>query len=181
VLRLVGSPTPERRWVLKYPAHLRRLEVVLETFPDACFVWTHRDPARLLPSLCSLVAGWRGLYEEGVDPRAIGRWQLGMWADLVERGMARRRAADPARFFDLHFREIEEDALGAVKRLYDHFGFELSPEAEGAMRDWLAANPRGRHGEHRYEAARFGLDADAIAERFAAYRERFGVAREPAG
>jgi hypothetical protein len=181
VLQLVGSTAPGRRWVLKYPAHIRNLDVVFETYPDACCVWTHRDPARVLPSLCSLVSGWRALYEEGVDPRAIGGWQLDLWAELVERGMARRRAADPARFFDLHFREVEADPLGAVKRLYDHFGFALSPEAESAMRAWVAANPRGSHGAHRYDAARFGLDEERIAERFAAYRDRFGVEREPAG
>jgi hypothetical protein len=153
---------------------------VLETFPDACFVWTHRDPARLLPSLCSLVAGWRSLYEGAVDERAIGRWQLEMWCELVMGGIAKRRLADPGRFCDLSFQEVARDPLAAVRRIYRHFGFELGPEAERRMREWQAANPQGKHGGHAYSAERFGLSEDEIDERFAAYREHFGVAKEPA-
>jgi hypothetical protein len=48
------------------------------------------------------------------------------------------------------------------------------------MREWQAANPQGKHGGHAYSAERFGLSEDEIDERFAAYREHFGVAKEPA-
>lgn len=179
VLKLVGSPTPERHWVLKYPAHLRNLDVVLETYPDACFVQTHRDPARVLPSLCSLVTGWRGLYEGSVDPAAVARWQLEMWAGIMERGIEKRRAAPEDRFFDLHLQEIAGDPVGAVRRLYAHFGRELDETAGRRMRAWLVRNPPDRHGGHRTDAERFGLGEDEVAERFAAYRERFGIEREP--
>jgi hypothetical protein len=178
VLKLVGSTGRARRWVLKYPAHIRNLEVVLETYPDACFVWTHRDPARVLPSLCSLVTGWRGLYEGDVDPHAIGRWQLDMWADLMEQGIAKRRQA-PQQFYDLAFREIVEDPVGAVRRLYDHFGFELTDEAERRMRAWYAENPQGKRGGHHYRAESFGLSQAEMTDRFSAYTEHFGVEREP--
>ena len=68
VLRLVGSTSPERRWVLKYPAHMRELDALLAVYPDACVVQSHRDPARVLPSMCSLVTGWRSLYEGASTP-----------------------------------------------------------------------------------------------------------------
>ena len=154
--------------------------MVLETYPDACFVQTHRDLGRVLPSICSLVTGWRGLYEGEVNPHAIGGWQLEMWAEMMERGIQQRRAADPAHFFDLHFRDVVDDPVGAVKRLYHHFGFELGEEAERRMRAWLAENPQGKHGGHRYAPEEFGLDDDAMAERFAAYLEHFQVEREAA-
>jgi hypothetical protein len=136
------------------------------------------DPARVLPSLCSLVTGWRGLYEGSADPAAIGRWQLEMWAGLMERGIEKRRAMPPERFFDLHHAELLADPVGSVRRLYDHFGLELSPEAERAMRAWHAVNPTGKHGEHHYRAEEFGLSEGVLRERFAAYLERFGVERE---
>ena len=178
VLKLVGSPTPERHWVLKYPAHMRQLDVVVETYPDARFVWTHRDPARLLPSLCSLVAGWRSLYESDVDDRAIGRMQLDMWSDLARAGMEARERLGPERFFDQTFLELVGDPVSAIRRAYAHFGRELSQEAEGRIRAWAAANPQGKHGGHRYTPERFGLSEEEIDERFAAYRERFGVAKD---
>ena len=47
-------------------------------------------------------------------------------------------------------------------------------EAEQAMRDFLAANPKDKHGAHRYSLEQFGLDAEEQAGRFAGYRARFG-------
>ncbi len=175
VLALIGSTSPERRWVLKYPAHLKHLGALLETYPDACIVQTHRDPAEVLPSLCSLVTRWRGIYEERVDRLAVARWQVEMWAARIQQALAVRDADDPQRYCDLQHRQISEDPLGAVRRVYEHFGLELGAEAEERMRSWLAENPPGRHGGHHYGAEDFGLRRAELAERFAVYRARFVV------
>jgi len=178
VLRWIGSSAPGRQWVLKYPAHMRNLATLLEVYPDACIVQTHRDPARVLPSVCSLVTGWRGIYEDWIDPVAIGGWQLDTYAGWLESAAHVRARSDPARFFDLHFRELVGDPLGAIARLYEHFGLGLSEAAERRMAEWHAANPQGRHGGHRYRAEDYGLSTGAIRERFGDYLERFGVERE---
>jgi hypothetical protein len=178
LLRWIGSSSPGRQWVLKYPAHMRNLATLLDVYPDACIVQTHRDPAKVLPSVCSLVAGWRGIYEDWIDPAAIGRWQLDLYAGWLESAARVRARCDPARFFDLHFRELVSDPLGAIGRLYDHFGLRLTGEAERRMAAWHATNPQGRHGGHRYRAEDYGLSTDAIRERFGDYVERFGVERE---
>ena len=181
VLRLIGSPTPERRWVLKYPAHLRNLRALLDVYPDACIVQTHRDPAQVLPSICSLVAGWRSLYEGSVDAHAIGREQLDLYARMLETGLAVRAQSPSQQFFDLDFREVLADPIAAVRRIYAHFGFAWTPAGESAMRRWHAENPQGKHGEHRYSAAEYGLDADEMDERFAGYVARFDVAKQGPG
>lgn len=179
VLKLIQAETRERRWVLKYPAHLRNLEVLLATYPDACLVQTHRDPARVLPSICSLVAGWRGLYEDDIDPGWIGRWQLDFLASMVERAIEVRARSAQARFFDLSFAELRRDPIAAVGRLYDHFGFTLSAEAERRMVAWHAQQGDGESGSHVYRSADFGLSPETIRERFKPYTERFEVAAEP--
>ena len=178
ILKLIGSPQPERRWVLKYPAHLRNLRVLFEIYPDACIVQTHRDPARVLPSVCSLVTGWRGLYEDGVDGRAIGRWQLDFLSEMMEDAMQAREGSPPDRFFDLHFGELVSDPVAAIERMYAHFGFECSAGARRRMRTWHDENPQGQHGGHHYTAEQFGLSFAEMAERFRRYMEHFGVPSE---
>ncbi len=180
LLKLIGSTSPGRRWVLKYPVHMRNLRMLLEVYPDACFVQTHRDPAKIMPSVCSLVAGWRSLYEHDVDVRAIGQWQLELWAKSLEHTMEVRSELDPSRFFDLPFREIVGDPLSAIGRIYAHFGMDLSGEAAGAIGGWHSSNPRGKFGEHIYRAEDFGFTRESINRRFAPYIEHFDVELEAA-
>jgi hypothetical protein len=177
-LQWIGSTSPDRPWVLKYPAHMRNLDALLTVYPDARFVMTHRDPAEVIPSVCSLVAGWRGIHEGVLDPEAIGREQLELYAGWVENALRVRRELGEARFVDLHFHELVKDPIAAVGRLYDRFDRTLGAEAERAMADWYREHPPGRHGGHRYRAEDYGLDREAILERFAGYTSAFDVVTE---
>jgi hypothetical protein len=181
VLKLIGSPTPERRWVLKYPAHMRELDVLLAVYPDACIVQTHRDPVKVLPSICSLVTGWRSLYEGSADAKAIGGWQLEMYASMIEHAMDVRARSNPAQFYDFSFRELVSDPVAAIRRMYEYFGFAPSPDGETRMRAWHESHPQHKHGGHRYTLLQFGLEEEAIRGRFARYTDRFDVEAESAG
>ena len=46
------------------------------------------------------------------------------------------------------------------------------------MQAFLARNPQGKHGAHRYRLEDFGLDPDALARDFAPYRDRFAIPEE---
>ena len=49
------------------------------------------------------------------------------------------------------------------------------------MRAFVAENPQGKHGVHRYRASEYGIDVGRERERFRRYRERFGIEAEPEG
>jgi hypothetical protein len=87
-------------------------------------------------------------------------------------------AVDPRSFCDVRYADLVARPLETIAGIYDHFGIALSAEAERRMRAYLAAKPKGRHGEHRYEFRHTGLDLARERERFRAYRERYGVPAE---
>jgi hypothetical protein len=170
---------PADRWVLKSPGHLWALDALLAVYPDAHIVQTHRDPLTVIASLASLVVVLRGMSSDAIDPVAIGREWSERLADGLERAMAvRARLADDGRVFDMHFAEFIRDEIGMVRRIYAHFGRTLDAEAEGRMRRFLFANPKDKHGAHRYTLAASGLDAATERRRYAAYQERFGIPSE---
>jgi hypothetical protein len=49
------------------------------------------------------------------------------------------------------------------------------------MRAFLAQNPQGKSGGHRYTFASTGLAAGALRERAQRYQQYFGVPSEPLG
>lgn len=170
-LRLIGSNDPAKRWILKDPSHLFAPDVLLETVPDATIVMTHRDPARLIPSVCSLAATARRVNDRNPDMRQLGRDQLELWSRGIERLMAVRER-QPERFVDIHFRDFLADPLAAASKIADHAGIDLSDTSRTKARRWLESRPAKGH---RYDAESFGLEDAAIRERFASYIDRFDI------
>ena len=84
----------------------------------------------------------------------------------------------PEQIYDVRYSDFLAHPIAAVSGVYDHFGLELSAEAESRMRAYLAAKPKDRHGTHRWRLEETGIDVEAARERFAPYRDRFGVPTE---
>jgi hypothetical protein len=102
--------------------------------------------------------------------------EIDLWAQAMERSATARERV-PGQVFDVEFEMFTADQLGMLRKLYRHFGLELSGLAETAMQDWLAAHPRqvsaGRLGQ---SAEDYGASTLEVATRYAAYRSWRGYA-----
>jgi hypothetical protein len=175
LVQLIGMHDPDRRWLLKYPVHLRQLRALIDVYPDACIVQTHRDPRTVMASYTSFVAKVREMHEDRVDMEYIAREQLESWSAAADAGVAYRREHGSERFFDLHFADFMADPVGSVKRIYERFDQVLSPEGEKCLERWQADHPQGKHGQHSYKKDDFGLSENEILDRFADYMEFHGM------
>ena len=148
--------------------------MLLEIFPDACIVFTHRDPAECIGSYCSMIEVLMAVRRD-VDPREIGPVVLEYLARSLERGLAARDRSDPRRFFDVDYRRFVEDPLGVARALYDHFGLPRPPGTDEALARHVRENPRGKHGAHEYGLEAYGLTPERVRERLASYLDRFAI------
>ena len=164
-----------QHWVLKTPCHLMWLDALLEVFPDALLVHTHRNPTTVLASVSSLMSTMRSAFSGAVDPRAIGREQLEAWTWGMDRVMRAREKVPAHRVVDVHYDDTVAQPVETVKRVYAHLGLDFGPQVGDAVRAFLKANPRDKHGSHSYSLEEFGLDRDEVDEAFAGYRARFSV------
>jgi len=168
-LRLIGHAEREKTWLLKNPTHFLRVGALLDEFPDARVILTHRDPVATLVSLSSMLAAYRGDPAPG-SPEAlrIGPRQLRVYAQATAHTRA-VRARRPEAFHDVHQRELATDPLGVVRGIYARFGLALAPETEKKMTEWVAAQPAREavlaRGRRRETPEDWGLRADEIRER----------------
>lgn len=181
-LRLIswsrGDPE-DKRWVLKNPQHMLDLGLLLKTFPDAKLVFTHRDPVKTVGSVLSLMWFYTVQHTDAPCRAKVREIWLDFAEQMLRRAMTARENIPAAQQFDVHYEEMNRDWRGTMARLYDFAGLDFTPEAEGALADWLAENQReGRHEGHRYALEDFGLTAEDVDSRMAFYRERYGIPRE---
>jgi hypothetical protein len=166
------------RWVLKSPAHLHLIDTVLDVFPDARIVHTHRDPLEVCASVASLTATLRSASTDTIDLEAIGRQQLDWWAKLIAKSLEQRKrlAERSDRFFDVKMGETVANPLEVVRRMYAHFGYPLTDEVEAKMVAFMRDNSRDKHGSHTYTPEDFGIDAERDRALFQEYIDYFGLA-----
>ena len=172
LLKLLDWQRPGERWLLKSPAHLWALDALVELFPDCCIIQTHRDPCEILASYCSMMAALMST-RETFDKHELGHSVLEHLAHLLERGLAVRNRADPARFIDVDYRDFISDPMATAERIYSHFALPLSGTTADALRSHTAANPQSKHGRHDYSLEEYGLTPSVVRDRFAGYLARF--------
>ena len=170
VLKVLQWAHPARRWNLKLPPDLFALDAIAKVFPNAVFVWSHRDPVESISSVCSLCAQVRE--KQGgarVDPLEVGPEQLEFQARAVDRGLAARAKIGEDRFIDVRQADLGADTLGTISTLYDQLGLEMSGEYRANLETRMREKPRGRFGKHEHDLASYGLTETQVRERFSAY------------
>lgn len=178
VLQLLQRRMPTEKWVLKSPVHLHNLPVLLDVYPDAQLVVTHRDPLAILGSVTSLIATLRWAHSDVVDTEAIGRYHADLYfrdldslVDLVANG-----SLPNGRVAHSSSAEFNADGVAVAARLYSELGIDLPEDVRHAMFAALEASPREMHGAHTWSFDWLGLDVVEQRQQFARYCERFGVA-----
>ena len=161
-LQVLQAGRPERRWVLKSAVHLFYLRALLEEFPDACVVQTHRDPLRMIPSLCSMVSGFRKMVYPRFSAEGLGREILEKSRDVLERGRKARERVPARRVLDIEFEDLTADPIREVRRIHERFDLGWDGRLEKRLRAWVAAGPIGRNAGHVYTISEFGLDEETI-------------------
>lgn len=177
VLQLLQWRGAKKRWVLKWPCHLVALDVIMQTFPDALFVVTHRDPVQALASNCSLSAMLRQSTSEYVDLHEIGQQMQAMIRTYLERLVAFDQSHGE-RIAHVDYRMAVDQPERAMAGALETLGIAMSPGFEEAIMTWRRENPAGKRGTHDYALEDYGLDAAAVAADYAFYTDRFGVPSE---
>ena len=172
-----GAEKPVR-WVLKTPHHQEYFDPLLQVFPKATIVHTHRDPLKTSASFFSMVTHLQMIFSDEVDPNRVANHWLNKIENMARRTMATRARVDDQGFVDVSYYDLIKDPMPEVERVYEAAGMPLTGEAREAMEASRKVNKQHKYGKHKYSLADFGLTKDDVEPRIADYRARFNVRYE---
>ena len=159
LLRLIGWSQQEsslRPWILKTPQHMLDLPALLEVFPDARLIFTHRDPKQVVGSAASLAWNQTIIYSDHNDPAQTGRQWLGKTATMIERMRAARDAIPRDRMIDVQYDDMETDWRGTMERVYRFLELDMAPAVDGMQR-FLDRSARLKRRPHPLQPGRVRL------------------------
>ena len=173
--RHMQQPGQEAQWLLKAPVHLMELEALVDAYPDACFIQTHREPCEFTGSWVSLIEQLRARTTEPIPRGVLGQEQLADMSTMLDRAVDFREAHPELqqRWCDVSYVDLVDNPRATVRAIYEHFGWTLEPAAVAAMEAWQERQAERRRHEvrHSYDLKHYGLTPEAVDAAFARYRE----------
>ena len=166
------------RWVLKSPQHCEQIRPLLNVFPDATFVVTHRDPVSVTASVVTMLTYAARMSVEHPEPSVYGPYWAQRVEDLLQACERDRDLIPDGQAIDVRFHEFMADDFAMVERIYDVAGQPMTSAARSGMNAFLDAHPRGKFGTVVYDLTDFGIDPDERRRAMKSYAERFGTADE---
>ncbi|NHN39868.1 sulfotransferase [Pseudomaricurvus alcaniphilus] len=165
-LQWQGLADPGKRWILKSPLYSGLEHLLLDIFPDACLLMTHRTPLDTVGSgLRLLECFYQPFTERLPDPVAyVEGLKKSTQAHLDWRAT---QAAD--RFLDVPFLPLVRAPERTLRQMYQCAGEPLSDASLGRMLDWDKHNSQNKYGKHVYSLQQFGLSEAGIGRDFAEY------------
>ena len=156
-------------WVLKYPGHLGHFDTLRRVYPDARFVWLHRDPVEAITSATHLCSIAQTAHRRHLAPQAIAAWLTEEWAHRTRVAMVQRARLQSAQpWYDLRYEDLVADPVSCVSEIYTWAGLDLPSRTACRMGEYVAHPPYPRAG-YSYERRRLGVDEDRVRREFREY------------
>ncbi|MGB3622461.1 MAG: sulfotransferase [Ketobacter sp.] len=165
-------------WNLKMPSHGLWLRTLLEVYPDARLIWTHRDPLAATGSYCSLMSLSHFASTDKIHSEWIAENYSWQCAEHANRIMDAREALGHHRIIDVHYGELMRDPIPTMRNLYKQLNQDFSTGAENGMQSWLSDNPQDKFGRHEYKLDQFGLKEASVYSMFERYLSAYDVETE---
>lgn len=181
-LQLLQWKCPEPRWALKYPNHVIAMDSILQVYPDARFVMTHRDPLQTLASISKMSFTLRSArYADPVDPHRVGRQMLDFVHSHIERLMEFCTGPNGDRVTHVDYYSLADDPAAMLDEVHAGIGIETPDDVREAIAAWREANPKNKRGANDYSLEQFGIEADQARDLFAPYIDHFDIPSEAEG
>lgn len=178
VLKVLIGLNPGERLVLKTPHHSEHLAALMTVFPEALIVRTYRDPAKTMPSCCSMMAHMYGVGSNRVDPHWVGEHWLAKSMLMSANAQAAREAYPDRAFVDLLYADLIADPVAAAEQIYEAWGHTLPDNVRAVAEVSTRRKSTSARMRHVYRLEDFGLTATGVRAAFTDDISRFGIPEE---
>lgn len=168
---------PKGRWMFKSPQHLLGIGELLDVYPDASLVWTHRDPISTFSSLSSMLCLVQRSVRLEPDPIRTGAMVSKLWGRAILNGLEYRAKHPESEkiIVDLAHRDIVRDPVAQVRKVYAMLGMSFTEDNARAIENFQQGHSNAqRLGKHKHHPEEFGIDPDQVRRDLEPYYRRFG-------
>lgn len=165
-LQWQGLASGDKPWVLKAPTYYGFEPQLLQVFPDAKLVMTHRTPLATVPSICKLLDYFHQPFDDArLDPIALQTALAGQ----LDLHLSNRQKMPDMPILDYPFEAMVKDSISISRDIYHFCGMDFNTGTERRIAAWDRDNPAHAKGKFVYSLEEFGLSKEGIEREMANY------------
>jgi hypothetical protein len=170
--------------VLKSPQLASHLDSFGEVFPEATFLYLHRDPYRVLTSFCTLLDVVNVPFLGDVEYQQRRNMEEGYCIERMARIyglMDAYRQANPGRVLNVQYVDLLTNPGKEVQRIFHESGYPADPELGVKIAAFLDGQRAGGRAPPRPTMSTHGYTREQVESHpsLATYIERYAVKLEP--
>jgi hypothetical protein len=162
-----------KKFLSKNPAFSAKVASLYEFFPNAKIIYLVRNPLDTVPSLISWMTYQWSQFSDPADEYLYRDYLIQLAKEWYEYPLEQLEKALPESYEIVVYDELAKDPKSVIGRVYDKFGFEVSPEFSAALEEANVA-AKSYKSKHRYSLAKIGLTKQQLVQTFRLVIDRFG-------
>jgi hypothetical protein len=144
-----SANTGGSRFISKNPCNISRLGLIKEMYPDARFIFIHRDPYWVVESLYRFILDIFPGVQLQETPREFSRKKVTLlYREIIRTYIRDRNLIDPDKLVELSMEDLMEDPLKSIKTVYDSFHFDDFDKLAPELHQFLADENHSRKGSY---------------------------------
>ena len=145
------------RFLSKNPVHTGRIPWLLKMYPDARFIYIHRNPVDVILSTRHFFSQMMpGLTLQKVDYDKLNQQIYTLYSRLIKRYLETRELVPERNLLEIRYKDLSKDTMGEIRRIYDSLGFANFDEASPFIREY--AESKKGYVKNKYAIKRELLD-----------------------
>lgn len=138
LLKNISVYSKKEKLLLKNPHNTGRVKELLELFPDAKFIFIHRDPYTVYRSTKKLYMQMIGSqFLQFLSQKEIEKLIVDNNASILKKYLAERELIPKGNLVEIGFDQLESAPLETVKAVYKQLGIDGFKEAKPAISAYL--------------------------------------------
>ena len=144
--------TGGKRFISKNPCNITRLGLIREMYPDAKFIFIHRNPYQAVESLYRFILEIFAGVQLQETPADFNREKVTLLYEKIIRAYLKdREILGPENLVELRMEDLLEDPVKNIRNIYDTFHLDDCEAAIARMQTYIEDTNYSRNGTYRLE------------------------------
>lgn len=147
-----------KTFLSKNPPNTGRVKVLLEMFPDAKFIYIHRNPVEVYLSTRNFFEKMMPpLQLQTIDEAEMDNNILTVYKDILSDYADQKRLIPSGNLIEVRFSDLEEKPMEMVEQIYDQLKLPGFDEARQEFVDYIKQMKNYRKNEHTIHRSKLGV------------------------